>query len=276
MILRASLFLLPVLAAAQTPPPEVDQALRERANQFLQYQVDGNFRKSFDLVAEDTKDWYFAATKSKLISFKIESLEYSDNFTKAIVKGVSKRNVSALGQTFTLDIPMKDSWKLEDGKWMWYRNVVEGTMETPFGTIPSPKGDTPAGAEPSRPAGLPTDTSPKAVAAAGERLATATDAFSVSKTSIKFVEGVAASDEIVFHNGAPGLVRLLVNKVVEMPSVAVETLDTMVKPNQDVHVKVTYTPGESDIKRTNVSVTVEPFGRRFMIPVTVSPARAPK
>ena len=93
---RAVLLLIPFLVLAEAPkgpsvPKKVDQALRQRVTQFLQYQVDGNFRKALDLVAEDTQDYYLAANKTKLFSFKIDNIEYSDKFTKAKVDSLVKK-----------------------------------------------------------------------------------------------------------------------------------------------------------------------------------------
>src|SRR4051812_9313910 len=91
--MRFHFFLLlaaPLLSFAQAPPaappPQVDQALRARAAAFLQYQIDGNFRKAYDLVAEDSKDDYFSAAKQKAISFVIDDIQYADDFSKATVK----------------------------------------------------------------------------------------------------------------------------------------------------------------------------------------------
>src|SRR5579864_740686 len=50
-----------------SPPPGIEDALRARVTEFFQYHVDGNFRKAYDMVAEDTKDFYFKALK---IQFK--------------------------------------------------------------------------------------------------------------------------------------------------------------------------------------------------------------
>src|SRR5580692_4431046 len=70
---------------SQTPPPEVDKALRTRVNDFFQCHVDGNFRKAYEMVAEDTKDYYFAVMKIRLKSFQLTSVKYSDDFKKATV-----------------------------------------------------------------------------------------------------------------------------------------------------------------------------------------------
>ena len=67
---------------AQTPtdvfhkaPPHVDEALRTRVSQFLQAHVDGKFRNAIDLVADNSKDFYFAMEKRKYLSFEIVKID---------------------------------------------------------------------------------------------------------------------------------------------------------------------------------------------------------
>src|SRR5438105_839515 len=119
----AALLVIPLFALAQdqkaAPPPEVDKALRERATAYLQYQVEGNFRKAYDLVAEESKDFYFAAEKSKILTFKINEITYADNFTKAAVQTTTTRLSAVAGHPVELPSVASDIWKLEDGKWVW-------------------------------------------------------------------------------------------------------------------------------------------------------------
>lgn len=268
MRLPLVLLLFTLLTTAQTPPPppqEVDQALRERATQFLQYQVDGSFRKSFDLVAEDTKDWYFAAAKAKLIFFKIESVEYSNDFTQATVKSVTRRNITTMGHSFVLDVPVPDRWKIEDGKWVWYRDTT--VINTPFGAVPAPLKGTGPPARAGGGSGLPWDMSPEAAVATANKLMSGA---SVDRKSITFGAGKTAVEEIVFHNGVPGIVRLVVGKSTPMDSISMDVTDVVVAPEADVRVKVTYTPDDGVVRTTTLRLTVEPFGQVFAIPVTLT------
>src|SRR5713226_10506477 len=96
--LLSPVFTLPMLLWAQEPPPatappEVDQALRARAAQFGQYQMEGNFRKAYEMVAEDSQDFFFSAPKEKPQAYKIEDVRYADNFTKATVRVTSTRRM---------------------------------------------------------------------------------------------------------------------------------------------------------------------------------------
>src|SRR5271154_2298631 len=78
------------VAFAQNPadlfnraPADVDQALRARITEFFHYHVSGEPRKAEELVAEDTKDYFYNNNKPHYISFEIGKIDYSDGYTKA-------------------------------------------------------------------------------------------------------------------------------------------------------------------------------------------------
>ena len=106
--------MLPLIALGQdqTPAEAADQALRARVTEFLQYHVDGNFRKAYDMVADDTKEEYFNSGKSQLQSFKIDDIKFTDNFTKATVTATMSKMVAVVGQALPADDGFDDH--LED------------------------------------------------------------------------------------------------------------------------------------------------------------------
>ena len=144
MPLRTALFLIPAILLAQAPaanttkapepPAEVDQALRARVKDFIQLSTDGNFRKAFEMVAEDSKDFYFGMSKPKFSGYELQTIEYSDNFTNAVVRATVKRAVSFAGQEIQMPLPMVDTWKLESGKWMWAQPQTK-MVTTPVGEV---------------------------------------------------------------------------------------------------------------------------------------------
>src|SRR5688572_11257827 len=69
----------------QKAPPYVDEALRSRVSEFLQAHVDGKFRLANEIVAEDSKDMYFAMEKHRYLSFEIVRIDYTNDFTRATV-----------------------------------------------------------------------------------------------------------------------------------------------------------------------------------------------
>jgi len=258
MLYRAVLLLIPFFVLAEAPkapaaPKKVDQALRQRASEFLQDQVDGNFRKALDLVAEDTKDYYFTTAKVKLFSFKIENIEYSDKFTKAKVDS-SVRKTYAGAIPIEITVTQTDTWKIENGKWMWYFTPVGNPLQELTGLA------------------LPKDASPAAVAAARSNITAAT---SLDKQSLTFTRGNAAAERVVFHNGNRGPVKLVADVIGNPQEFAVEPLSASIGADQDFTVKVSYTPVEGPSVPAKVRLTVEPFQREFLIPVTFASASAP-
>src|SRR5262245_13776413 len=121
----AAFFLLfSVVSFAQDPPPEVDEALRARVNEFFTYHTNGEFRKAMPLVAQETQDEYFAAQKTKYESYKIESIKYSNDFTRAVVSLTvqEKKRISPRFPEILFTEPTSTLWKVEDGKWCWYND----------------------------------------------------------------------------------------------------------------------------------------------------------
>ena len=140
------------LCLAQAPdkpaPPAVEQALRARVTEFYQDQVDGKFRQAEALVAEDAKDFYYAAPKYKYLSFAIQKIDYSESFTRAKVTTMGEGYVAAPGFfDKPIKLPIVTTWKLTDGQWYWY--VDQATInQTPFGNItPHPSTEPKAGQE---------------------------------------------------------------------------------------------------------------------------------
>src|SRR6202521_2666712 len=236
---RAVLLLIPFLVLAEAPqapsvPKKVDRALRQRASEFLQDQVDGNFRKALDLVAVDTQDYYLGATKTKVFSFKIEKIEYSDKFTKAQVdSSVRKTYPGAIPVEVT--VSQTDTWKIVNGKWMWYFTPPGSTLLELTGQA------------------IPKDANPAAVASAASRIKAAT---SVNKKSLTFTLGSAGTEQVVFHNGNRGPVKLVADLIGNATEFQVEPGTGLVSTGQDATVKITYAP-EEDLKTpTQVRLTV--------------------
>jgi ASPM-SPD-2-Hydin domain-containing protein len=248
---RAVLLLIPFMVLAEAPkapsvPKKVDQALRQRATEFLQDQVAGNFRKALDLVAEDTQDYYLAAAKTKLFSFKIENIEYSDKFTKAKVESSVRKNYPG-AIPIEITVTQTDTWKIVGGKWMWYYTPPGNPLQELTGQS------------------IPKDANPAALAAAASKITPAT---SVDKPSLTFKLGTAGTEQVVFHNGNRGAVKLVVDVIGNATEFQVEPATGLVNADQDSTVKITYAPEKNLTLRTQVRLTIEPFQQQILIPIT--------
>src|SRR5262249_3356422 len=96
------------------------KALRARVNEFFQDLVDGEFRKAYELVAEDTKDEFFTMGKTPLKAYSLNGISYSEDFTHASVQTSSKKTVYVQGAAIEMPSPSVTTWKIENGKWVWY------------------------------------------------------------------------------------------------------------------------------------------------------------
>ena len=142
--------LIPAIAvtalAQQTSPAsaEAEKALRARAEQFYQFEVDKHFRQIEDtLVAEDSKDYFYNSNRPNIKSFSVTSVEITDGGTRAKVTARIAYDVMFPGIGLQpIDLPTVTKWKLENGQWSWYV-MPEEPVATPFGLM-TPK---PASAE---------------------------------------------------------------------------------------------------------------------------------
>ena len=176
------------------PPADVDRALRARITEFYQDHVDGKFRQADALVAEDTKDFYFASNKPKYLSFEIQRIDYSDGFTRAKATLLCEQYVMVPGFTDKpLKVPTPSTWKLVDGQWYWYVDP-EALRESPFGKRqPGPAGAT--GAPPSLPA-IPS----------AKDMTFIFSQVKADKPAVSLKRG--APEQVTLTNGAQGLVTL--------------------------------------------------------------------
>jgi hypothetical protein len=265
MLYRSALWLLPVMAVAQTPPPEVDQALRERVTAFFQYSVDGDFRKAYDLVAEDTKDYYFNTQKNKIKSFKIDTITFGDDFTTAEVQLTCERvwRMSSQFPESVIPVPMKTSWKLDGGKWAYHYDPSTAPRLIPLapGTQVSASGTNEK---------APSLTEAAVAAKAREILQQQSN---VDKSAVTLATDKASSDQVVFHNGFPGWVKVGVDPGLKVSGFTVELDKTAVSSGENATLKLRYEPsGEGSPQTVTVRLIVEPFNQSFPILVNFAAA----
>ena len=281
MVFRAALVLFPLAVWAQDstpkPPPEVDRALRARVTEFFNDHVEGNFMKAFSLVAEDTKEYYFSVQKNKFVSYKLGDIDYSDNFTKATVHATAEQVMRPRPEFPELRITqqMDTLWKIENGQWVWYIDP-KAVSRTPMSWTPgAPKGAGQPEA-PTDPGQKPAD--PKAKLPAIDQKTMDQRAFeilhgsSVDKPDVTFKTGQASSQEVVFHNGQPGSVRVFVD-----PGAAIEGFTAVadkrdLRAGEDAVIKLHYEPGKKPPPtQAMVRVVVEPFDTAYPITVRFAP-----
>jgi len=271
MRVPTALLLLPLAALAQTPPPEVDQALRARVNEFFQYHVDGNFRKAYELVAEDTKDYYFATQKVQFKSFTVDSVKFNDDFSNAEVDLTGKRiwKPRADFPETLITVPMKTMWKIENGKWVWYDHESQNnkwiTAMGPSDTAALQK----KGADPSS----PPDMSPAAIQARAAAILAQPQQPPLDKTELVLPLDKPSSQQIVFHNSQEGAVKVYVDASAKPAGFTAELDGSDVNGGKDAVIKIRFDPTAAPPSPANFTLRVimEPFDRIFPVSIKFAP-----
>jgi hypothetical protein len=272
MAIRAVLFLLPIAVFAQTAPPaEVDQALRARVTEFFQDFVEAKFLAAMDLVASDTKEAYFAAGKTPLKAFQMRDVKYSSDFTKATVNLAVKRIWSIQTQQIVVDVDMPTTWKIENGKWVWYQELAPDAWVTPMGPsnveLITRKAD-------GTISGMPQKLTQETVDAAAKKILQQTG---VDKPEIVLPADKPSTERVVFHNGAPGSIHLDLYPP-PLPGLSAKLEKADLNFGEDTVLNVSYQPpapataGEAPSvpNPTAVFLVVVPFDKDFRIGVAFS------
>jgi len=232
------------------PPADVDRALRARIDEFYQDHVKGEFRKAEALVAEDTKDYFYAGNKPHYLSFELVSIKYSDDFQKAeaLVK-VEQRVLLPGFDGKPMIFPIPSFWKVENGEWCWYVNK-EKIYDSPFGRMtPGPYPD-----QTAKPAELPTIAS---------SLQQFYNMVKADKNEVKLAPG--ASTEVTISNSSPGPITLAARSTT--PGIEVHIDQPQVKASEHAVLTIHAADGATS---GSVEVRVQPTGQLIAIKTTVS------
>jgi hypothetical protein len=244
---------LAIAAFAQNPadlfnraPADVDQALRARITEFFHYHVTGEHRKAEELVAEDTKDYFYDGNKPRYLSFEIGKIDYSDGYTKAKALVTVKMPVMLPGfNGKIMDIPTASYWKLIDGKWYWY---VDMAMRNA-----SPMGEMKPGAPTS-------DGAPRPVIPA-----TMQEVFAQVKADKGAVEVKAGSpDQVVITNGMVGPINLTVEGKIDGIEAAFDRAEIKTGEKATLTVKAA-----NEAKGGALTVRVQQTGQTIPVQVVV-------
>jgi hypothetical protein len=250
---------LPLLAQ-EKPPADVDEALRARIGKFYQAHVDGKFRVAEQLVAEDSRDFFFEMEKQRFLSFEPSQVTYSDNFTKAkaITVVSAEWRIARMGTMIVK--PEKISyWKLDGGQWFWYR-FVEKYVDTPFGrgVVPDPKD-----LEAERKTASFKKVSPAEVLGQVK----------VSGSAVALNSFEPASGELTVSNNLPGQVTVEVNYP-PMDGLTITVDKQVLKSGESAKVLFDCKPKTSAPKGTiTANIVVQPLNQVFPITVTFAVPR---
>lgn len=271
MSFRALVFLLLAALAtvrAQTPREQAEQDLRARAQEFFQMFVDGQYRKALDMVAEDTKDEYFASGKMEIKSFTVDKVKVDDSLQKGTVDLTVKRVWRVRLDQVVVDTPMPTTWKIENGKWVWYHETIKNSYVTPMG----PSDTNLVQRKPDGTVDLPNNLDPDAILKAGQKILQQTQ---VDRNEISLSTDHPSSEKVKFHNGAQGSVGLQVNGMPSIPGFTAKLDRSIVNYGEDATLEIQYAPPavtNADDKPVlpdmiQIALVVSPFNQEFRVQV---------
>lgn len=258
-----------VLGLAQSPaellekaPPHIDEALRARIRKFYQAHMDGKFRVADEVVAEDSKDAFFAAEKPRFRGFEIVKIVYSDNFTEAEVLVTCDTDLLLGSQVLKVKRPVSSRWKVADGQWYWYVRP-NAERRGPFGVLFPPR-DADSSA-PSSPAPLPPQNAPD--------VATVMAGVVADKSEVRLGSDKQASDSVILTNRMPGTVTLTLENT-DVPGLSIQLSRKELKAGEQARIFFSWEPaGKGPASAATVRLRVEPTSQ--IIPIRVIFAVSP-
>lgn len=269
-MLRSFLFVFCALSlGAQSPPeglesapPPVEQALRARVNQFFQAYIDGKWRVAEQLVAEDSIDAFLGADKQRLQSFEIVKTHYFDNFSRAEIVVLTRREWLIQGRRMVVPMPVTTFWKVVDGQWYWYTPPQSATRNSPFGVMAPGPADSKATTRV-----LPAD--PTAAAAS------ILDQVKIDKTEVRLSSYEPSGDEVTVTNAMPGKVTLRADTDLGVPGFILKLEKTELNAGEKCKLLLNMDPKDRRPKPTvTVRLWVAPLEK--MIPIRVTFAIPPE
>jgi uncharacterized protein YchJ len=216
-------------ALAQTP----EETLRARVSKFYQAYADGKARTMEPMVAEDTKDNWFASEKTRYGSFEIDKIEFNDDRTRAKVIVLAETTMRIRGTSFTGKVPTVSNWKIEDGEWRYFIDPNDQVREARKVRIPEPS----------------------------ELLGKVT----ASKSEVRLCGCGEPVFDVAINNAMPGEVRLTLEPV-EVPGLLVSLQDRTLKARQSTKLVIEYDGAEKPpVAPVPVTIKVDPTGERIVI-----------
>ena len=232
------------------PPADVDAALRARLQEFFDLHVKGQVRKAEDLVAEDSKDYFYNHNKPKYLSCEFSRIDYLANFTRANALMLCEQYIMVPGfSQHPMKVPTPSAWKLENGKWYWY--VDEDALRM------TPAGKMTAG--PFPPAGAPAPPAPGSVPISADFLF---KQIQLDKDAVRLKAGESA--EVTISNSAPGPMAVLLPQA--LPGVEAK-LDKSIIPASGKAILTLH--AAKGAKSGVLNIQVELSGQLLPVQVTI-------
>lgn len=108
------------LVADQPAPNPSEAALRARVKQFYQMIVDKHYREAEQIVAPESRDYYYDNEKPRITDFDIQAISWEEGHQKANVTLVSNFKLRTPRGEYSTKLPYVTHWEFKDGEWWWF------------------------------------------------------------------------------------------------------------------------------------------------------------
>jgi hypothetical protein len=242
---------------SESAPPEVNTALRARISQFYQAHVDGKYRLADQVVAEESKDLFFAMAKPRYLGFEVVRINYLDEkFTTAEAVVNCQANWSIRGQNLKMNMPATSQWKLVDGQWFIVLTAPR-ERQTPFGTMHFPP---PSDKDPNPPSGSVLPADPKVLA---QKIL---ESVRADKSELTLSSYQPSSGEVKITNGMQGQVTLSVDLGGGFAGLTYSIDKKELKAGEVATIKFICEPKDASPKPVlNARILIEPINRELPV-----------
>ena len=252
-------------------PPHIDQALRERVQQFYKFHQDKKWRAADQLVHEDAKDIFFMGDKITFRDFKIVGVTYEENFTfaRVVVDIDTDMFFPGFGQ-MKVNRPLSSTWKLDKDQWWWHAVPFDPSVgkNSPFNQMF--KGSQAGGAEPVDPKAAVLGT-PQSMEDFKRVISELKNRVTVDKSEFVFPSNEPAQGEIIVSNRWDGPVHLSID-LPDFPGLSLRIDQPVLAAGKTASVKILSRPETRGAKPSVVArLTVEEISKVVPIQITYLP-----
>ncbi len=235
------------------PPADVDSALKSRVQSFYQLMLDHKFREGEEMVAEDSKDFYYDSAKPDIKAFKIGKIEYSEDFRSAKVTIVSTADILFPGAGVKrFDIPLTSNWKMDRDQWCWFVQK-DALLQTPFGKIKPPSAESKSG---SRPLPAP--------------ITSLANAVTIDRPQIQLDPTHPKAEVVVLKNALPGPISI--EKGIPVAGVNVSIEKPNLAANESTEVTISPIAGATE-RPDSVQLIARPLNQPISIAISWASAK---
>jgi hypothetical protein len=247
---------------ARAAPAEIDDALKTRVSSFYQHFQRGEFRQAEAFLDDESRDLFYNSKKNRILDFKIQGVDYSDDFRTANVLVVCKTVIAMLGSE-PLNMPLNSDWRFKEGEWRLHlteHQRPEGADATsPFGPMTFSQ----EVAQPGSNFGGPQRAAP-----ARPTIESLASMYRVSTDTLTFPKNSTTPVTRTMTVKSASVGRLSVEpKTRPIPGIDVEIEGATIEPGSEATIKFTYDPAKAQhiTGRVRVDFLVMPISQTFEV-----------